>query len=360
MKLKKILFLLVSILPFATEAQNLTGVWRGNFVSRYFGMYGDRYKFEVQLIQNANEFKGVTYSYRTTVFYGKADMVGRLNNGGRDVVIRETRLVEVKMQQNTVPCIMTCYMRYYTKGGEEFLEGKYTSINYYNKEDCGSGTVFLTKVRESDFKKEKFLLNLPTPPKPLKPVTNPVKTNPANPGPGKTNPPVVRPQLPKPKPQPPKSDTPSLTKINNNPANKVSPDKQPGKQPGIQINNLPTPAILKSRENKLVRTIYSDETEIRLDIYDNGEIDGDTISVYVDKKLVLSKKRLTASPLTITVKVDKDNPVHEVVMVAENLGEIPPNTSLMVVRAGEKRYEVRIESTEQKNALVRFEYKPGE
>lgn len=355
MKLKKLLFLIVSILPFATQAQNLTGVWRGNFVSRYFGMYGDRYKFEVQLIQDNKAFKGVTYSYRTTVFYGKADMVGQLSNGGRDVVIKETRLVEVKMQQNTVPCIMTCYMRYYTRGGEEFLEGKYTSINYYSKEDCGSGTVFLTKVRESDFKKEKFLINLPPPKK--QPGT-PLKTNPPKPVPGKTDPPVVRPQPPK--PQPPKPNTPALPKINNNPANKVSPDKQPGKQPGIQTNNVPTPAILKNRENKLVRTIYSDETEIRLDIYDNGEIDGDTISVYVDKQLVLSRKRLTASPLTITVKVDKDNPVHEVVMVAENLGEIPPNTSLMVVRAGEKRYEVRIESTEQKNALVRFEYKPGE
>jgi hypothetical protein len=41
-------------------------------------------------------------------------------------------------------------------------------------------------------------------------------------------------------------------------------------------------------------------------------------------------------------------------MVAENLGEIPPNTSLMVVKAGDQQYEVRITSTEQKNALVRF------
>jgi hypothetical protein len=44
------------------------------------------------------------------------------------------------------------------------------------------------------------------------------------------------------------------------------------------------------------------------------------------------------------------------VMVAENLGRIPPNTSLMIVQDGDKRYEVRITSTEQKNAMVRFRY----
>ena len=54
--------------------------------------------------------------------------------------------------------------------------------------------------------------------------------------------------------------------------------------------------------------------------------------------------------------MDEDNAEHELVMVAENLGEIPPNTSLMVVTAGDQRFEVRITSTEQKNAMVRFKY----
>jgi hypothetical protein len=43
-------------------------------------------------------------------------------------------------------------------------------------------------------------------------------------------------------------------------------------------------------------------------------------------------------------------------MVAENMGRIPPNTSLMIVQDGDKRYQVSITSTEQKNAMVRFRY----
>ena len=54
--------------------------------------------------------------------------------------------------------------------------------------------------------------------------------------------------------------------------------------------------------------------------------------------------------------MDEDNTEHELVMVADNLGRIPPNTSLMIVEAGEKRYDVRISSTEQKNAVIRFKY----
>ena len=124
------------------------------------------------------------------------------------------------------------------------------------------------------------------------------------------------------------------------------------------LANIPTPKVLASRENELVKTITTGATEIEINIYDNGTVDNDTISVFLDKKLVLSKKRLTEKALTLKVNLDENASYHELVMVAENLGEIPPNTSLMVVKAGKQQYEVRITSTEQKNAVVVFKYQP--
>jgi hypothetical protein len=44
-------------------------------------------------------------------------------------------------------------------------------------------------------------------------------------------------------------------------------------------------------------------------------------------------------------------------MVAENLGSIPPNTSVMIITTPGNRYEVLISSTEQKNAKVVFDLK---
>ena len=93
-------------------------------------------------------------------------------------------------------------------------------------------------------------------------------------------------------------------------------------------------------------------------LYDNGEIDGDTISLYDNNRLIASSKRLSNKPISFLIKVDKDVPLHEFVMVAENLGSIPPNTALMVINAGLKRYEVYLSSTEQKNAVIIIEYKP--
>lgn len=113
---------------------------------------------------------------------------------------------------------------------------------------------------------------------------------------------------------------------------------------------------LTTRANELVREIKVDTGTIRLDFYDNGQIDGDTISVFVDKQAVISMKRLSEKPATVSIFIDLKQSEHEVVMVAENLGSIPPNTALMLVTAGNKRYQLYLTSTKQKNALVRFVY----
>ena len=116
------------------------------------------------------------------------------------------------------------------------------------------------------------------------------------------------------------------------------------------------PPVLKNRENEVVQSLLVNTNEISISIYDNGTIDHDTISVYLDKKLVINHQMLTTNAITLKLKMDETTDYHELVMVADNLGDIPPNTSLMVVKAGEKRYEVRIASTEQKNAVVIFKY----
>jgi hypothetical protein len=50
--------------------------------------------------------------------------------------------------------------------------------------------------------------------------------------------------------------------------------------------------------------------------------------------------------------VSKPERASELVMVAENLGSIPPNTSLMIINTKNNRYELFITSTEQKNAKI--------
>ena len=72
--------------------------------------------------------------------------------------------------------------------------------------------------------------------------------------------------------------------------------------------------------------------------------------------MVLSNKRLSTNPLTLSLNLDEENSTQELTMVAENLGRIPPNSALMIVEAGDQRFRVQLTSTEQKNAVVRFRF----
>jgi hypothetical protein len=101
-----------------------------------------------------------------------------------------------------------------------------------------------------------------------------------------------------------------------------------------------------------------DSGELRLDFYDNAQVDGDSITVLVNNKRVVTSARLGIKPITIYVKVDLRNPFHEVEMLAENLGSIPPNTAMLIVTAGEDRYRLFLSSTKSKSAVVRFVYVP--
>ena len=114
----------------------------------------------------------------------------------------------------------------------------------------------------------------------------------------------------------------------------------------------PVPLILKQRTNSLIKEIKTVAGEIVLDLYDNGEIDDDTVSIYHNNLLIASRQRLSQKPISIRIQVDKSQPRHELIMVANNLGSIPPNTSLMIVTTKDKRYQVSISSTEQQNAKV--------
>jgi hypothetical protein len=117
------------------------------------------------------------------------------------------------------------------------------------------------------------------------------------------------------------------------------------------------PPVLTRRANPLVKQIETEAGEIRLDLYDNGEIDGDTVSIYHNNTLLVAHAKLSQKPISFHIAVDAAHPHHEFIMVADNLGSIPPNTSMMIITTGTKRYEVFISSTEQKNAKVVLDLK---
>jgi len=132
---------------------------------------------------------------------------------------------------------------------------------------------------------------------------------------------------------------------------------------GVTMNNsasCPPGKITLSRvaesDFEHIKEIKVDTGTIRLDFYDNAQVDGDIITVLLNNKPLASNQRLASKPITLEIKVDLSNREQEITMVAENLGDIPPNTALLIITAGNKRYQLYLTSTEKKNAQVRFIY----
>ena len=181
--MKRLVLIAFTFLPAFSAfsfAQNLTGIWRGYFITDD----GEQYRFEVQLEQKKNSLSGVTYSYQDKRFYGKCRMTGSFSNSSGNALIQEIKTIEVKMDLGHSACIQKCRLVYAKSGKEEFLEGTFTSIiekndsisNKKRGDDCGGGKMILRKVVASDFYVEPFLRkkNLPINNEPPLVKNNPV------------------------------------------------------------------------------------------------------------------------------------------------------------------------------------------
>ncbi len=354
-------------------SQSLTGIWRGYFLQKNFDMSSgqfleDKYKYEIQLNNLTNNaIEGVTYSYKTTLFYGKAASQGIFTKKTKNLLLKETRMLELKISDHSVACLMTCYLDYSRSkdGKKQTLTGTYTSVNERNGSDCGSGTVYLEKVITTEFEKEDFLVNKPKAPINNRPDIITKKQSQA----GSKKPDAT---------QPIKKDAAGalikpgaehfFVKKNANNKSATSPKSTP-KILEDSVRSLrdstvaedsevlpPVPEILQKRENVLSNTLVVDAQDVTIEFFDNGQIDGDTISVYHNNRVVVDRKRLGYSPITMQVHIDEKSPNYEFIAVAENLGNVPPNTALVIISSGSKHYEINITSDEQRNAKILLQY----
>lgn len=112
-----------------------------------------------------------------------------------------------------------------------------------------------------------------------------------------------------------------------------------------------------NRKKMFSKELMVESDSIRISFYDNGDIDGDSISVFLNDKPILAGQELTSRALNLYVELDKEKDVNEISMFAVNLGKYPPNTALMVVSDGINRYEVYLSSSLTQNSSVRLRRK---
>ncbi len=111
------------------------------------------------------------------------------------------------------------------------------------------------------------------------------------------------------------------------------------------------------RESALANEIEVESDSLKVDIYDNGEIDGDIVSLFYNKELILFNQKLTHKSIHLDIVLDSTKAENEITLFAENLGLIAPNTALLRIRDGKKVYDLRVSSSLEKNATIRIRRK---
>lgn len=351
--------LTVFVLVFVMQgyAQKLTGQWTGGFQSGS-DMLGGQTEYVLELEISGTEVAGYSYTYFNIGgkrCYVICRLQGEYEKQSKSILVKEVE----KVKSNTPPdfrdCLQTHSLTYMKSEGKEVLVGKWKPT--YEKDNCGVG--------QTELERKQLVKVVPqntTPPVASKTNPAPKNTKPptaAKPIPKTSAPPVAKTTTPKtataapkPKPAAPKTTPPvAITPKKPQTIEKTVPSIEKPKAP----STISGPDISKfdRRSRQIIKTVEVDSKTFRVELYDNGQIDGDTISLYMNGKLMVSRQRLSTTPISLSINLD-DTKENELIMYAENLGTIPPNTALMVVTVGDKRYEVNISSSEQTNGAVRF------
>jgi hypothetical protein len=112
-------------------------------------------------------------------------------------------------------------------------------------------------------------------------------------------------------------------------------------------------ADLATRKTEIIQNVFFKSDSLVLKLYDHGVIDGDTVSVVLNGKVIVARQGLKGKPLVSVIHITPSlGDSLLLVMYAESLGSIPPNTGILIVQDGDSRYEIRFEGTKQKSSAI--------
>jgi len=128
------------------------------------------------------------------------------------------------------------------------------------------------------------------------------------------------------------------------------------KNPNDPAASIPASKALEQRTNVLVQSFHITTPDILIELFDNAQIDGDMVSVYHNNELIVNKQKLLRDAITLHIHADSVNREHEFILIADNLGTIPPNTALMRITAGNQRYQLNVKTDLSNNAKIILYY----
>jgi hypothetical protein len=367
--LETVVFLLIFI---HTQAQPITGIWKGKMGNS---------RVELKLIRKGDSLIGTSYYYDSKSNYRRYSVKGYFDDRNNDVIWYDDVLIEDHHSSRSGPLLAVADFNCPGEGVMK-LDGK-SSGKEDNKKDkkelhLVKGNTAPMFPDEWDFLIENYAYGVSHPeivdsieqiafntgdvtpknetgPSTLT-VADPASNLPDLGSGGETGRSVssARPQ-PKVVNENPTGESNAKTKQSNTVIEKPEASNQQVTGPVFLPPALQTNEERFTNRTKILQNVIpikGDSIELRF--YDNAEIDGDSIAVFLNGRLLKEHILLAEEAYTMKIAVSDLQSDNELVMVAENLGTIPPNTSLMVAIVEDKRYEAHLQSTEGSSALVRL------
>lgn len=116
-------------------------------------------------------------------------------------------------------------------------------------------------------------------------------------------------------------------------------------------------ADINNRKIETIQSVYYKTDSLELTLYDNGEVDGDTVSVIMNGEVIMPRVGLSTNAVRKKISTVNTGDSIQLIMYAENLGKLPPNTGLLIVYDGTDRYEIRFSGDLKKSAAIVFRRK---
>jgi hypothetical protein len=314
-------------------AQQITGIWTGKI---------DRRKVEIKIVQNGDSLTGTSYYYESGNNYKRYSIKGYFDERSNNVVWWDDQLIEERSGRGLpgakkLPMLSRADFNCPGEGrmlleGDAALKENQTTIK---------GPVDLEKTNNGVFKDEwDFVIHNYTVGANDPYIIDSVALIAFNPN--------VTPAE-KPEETAPVRPRDNMVFIPSQGTGTKTPELRQVVSPPLTIEQK-----FVTRKKIFVSEIPVDGDSIELRFYDNVQIDGDSISLFLNDRLIFQHLRLTGKPHIVKFAYNDLPDSCELTMVAENLGDIPPNTSYMIAYVGEKRYDVNLSSTEETSAMIRL------
>src|SRR5450755_2403255 len=291
--MKKLVLFFIIFSSFAVQAQKVTGYWYGQANVEMAGIQNN-YLTELIISQKGTRVKGF-FGYYFKDVYQSFVVKGTFDPQTRKLVINDIPIIYFKTNStmNSVDCITSFY------GTLRVSKVKTELIGYFYRDKkyeytCPDLRVNYTlyaeaKVEDSIFKDMSSTRSFW---KPQPPAPDVVKGNDAKLQTEMMAPADAATQTKK------QADIPATI-----PSDKKTVPPLLVEQPVVQADIIKINEDFKKRKQIVGKQIEVSSDSVRLSFYDNAEVDGDSISVFLNGKLVVAHQGLTERAFNVYVQL---------------------------------------------------------